>query len=127
MSEEISRQSGHRSSGIRHHDPGRSRDGASRPIGDDRDSTSPYCIRRKIRAVRFQPILDAVLVSWKVVIQNPYPMAIWAFVIAATSCLGLLALAGSVVIVPVLGHASWHAYRDAVGAEHLPLRVRSQF
>ena len=71
-------------------------------------------------------IMDAVLVSWKVVIQNPFPMALWAFLIASISGLGLLALAGSVIIVPVLGHASWHAYRDAVGAEHLPPRVRSQ-
>ncbi len=80
--------------------------------------TLPLLLDRKI------PILDAVLVSWKVVMYNPLPMALWALLIATSSLLGLLALAGSIVVVPVLGHASWHAYRDAVGAERLPPRVQ---
>jgi len=29
---------------------------------------------------------------------------------------------GFLVTVPVLGHASWHAYRDLVDAEGVPLR-----
>ena len=80
--------------------------------------TLPLLLERKI------PILDAVLVSWKVVMQNPLPMALWALLIMMSSMLGLLALAGSIIVVPVLGHASWHAYRDAVGTEHLPTRAR---
>ncbi|MBA56468.1 MAG: hypothetical protein CMK89_18615 [Pseudomonadales bacterium] len=80
--------------------------------------TLPLLLDRKI------PILDAVLVSWKVVMQNPLPMALWALLIMGSSLLGLLALAGSIIVVPVLGHASWHAYRDAVRADHLPPRAR---
>lgn len=80
--------------------------------------TLPLLLDRKI------PILDAVLVSWKVVMQNPLPMALWALLILASSLLGLLALAGSIIVVPVLGHASWHAYRDSVRADHLPPRAR---
>ena len=68
-------------------------------------------------------ILDAVLVSWKVILQNPIPMAIWAILIMVTSMLGMLALIGSALVAPVLGHASWHAYRDAVDSENLPCRV----
>ncbi|MEE2729921.1 MAG: DUF2189 domain-containing protein [Pseudomonadota bacterium] len=80
--------------------------------------TLPLLLDRKI------PILDAVLVSWKVVMQNPLPMALWALLIMASSMLGLLAMAGSIIVVPVLGHASWHAYRDAVNADHLPPRAK---
>ena len=69
-------------------------------------------------------ILDAVLVSWKVILQNPIPMAIWAILIMVTSMLGMLALIGSALVAPVLGHASWHAYRDAVDSENLPCRVQ---
>ncbi len=82
--------------------------------------TLPLLLDRQI------PVLDAVLISWKVVIQNPAPMALWALLIAASSLVGLLALAGSVIIIPVLGHASWHAYRAAVDAQNLPPRVRGQ-
>lgn len=80
--------------------------------------TLPLLLDRQIS------ILSAVLVSWKVVMHNPVPMALWALLIMFSSLLGLLSLAGSVIVVPVLGHASWHAYRAAVQADHLPLRVR---
>lgn len=80
--------------------------------------TLPLLLDRRIG------ILDAVLVSWKVVMQNPQPMALWAALIMGISLLGLLALIGSVLIIPVLGHASWHAYRDAVDAHTLPPRVQ---
>ena len=80
--------------------------------------TLPLLLDRKI------PILEAVLVSWKVVMQNPLPMALWAILIMFSSLLGLLGLAGSVIVVPVLGHASWHAYRDSVRADALPLRTQ---
>ena len=72
--------------------------------------TLPLLLDRKI------PILDAVLVSWKVVMQNPVPMAIWTLMIAGCSFLALLSLAGCIIVVPVLGHASWHVYRATVDA-----------
>lgn len=80
--------------------------------------TLPLLLDRKIS------ILAAVLVSWKVVMQNPLPMAIWAALIMVISLLGILALVGSVVVVPVLGYASWHVYRDAVSSNELPSRVQ---
>lgn len=80
--------------------------------------TLPLLLDRRIS------VLDAVLTSWRAVMQNPVPMAIWAGLIMLTSLLGVLALlAGCAVVVPVLGHASWHAYRDVVDAGDLPLRV----
>ncbi|MEQ1518031.1 MAG: DUF2189 domain-containing protein, partial [Usitatibacteraceae bacterium] len=60
-------------------------------------------------------VLTAVLTSWRVVMTNPVPMAAWAGVIMLLAALGMVtALLGLIVLMPVLGHASWHAYRDLV-------------
>jgi uncharacterized membrane protein len=60
-------------------------------------------------------VLGAVLTSWRVVMEHPGPMAIWAGLIMGLSALGMATgLVGLVVVVPVLAHASWHAYRDLV-------------
>lgn len=66
-------------------------------------------------------LLQAVLTSWRTVLKNPMPMALWASLIMMLTVLGLgLALLGLIVVIPVLGHASWHAYRDLVDASQLP-------
>ena len=68
-------------------------------------------------------LLDAVLTSWRVVLANPLPMAVWATLIGLCVMLGFVtALLGLVVLLPVLGYASWHAYRDCVDASALPRR-----
>jgi uncharacterized membrane protein len=55
----------------------------------------------------------AVSTSWRAVASHPGPMALWAVVIAAVATLGMLtALLGLIVLVPLLAHASWHAYCD---------------
>lgn len=60
-------------------------------------------------------VLTAVLTSWRVVMTNPLPMAAWATVIMLLVVLGMAtALLGLIVLMPLLGHASWHAYRDLV-------------
>jgi len=68
-------------------------------------------------------VLPAVLASWRVVLANPGAMAVWATLIMLLVMLGfatgLLAL---VVVVPLLGHASWHAYAALVDASALPER-----
>jgi uncharacterized membrane protein len=61
-------------------------------------------------------VLTAVLTSWRVVMVNPLPMAVWAGVIMLLAAIGMgTLLLGLVVLIPLLGHASWHAYRDLVG------------
>ncbi|MFZ5556432.1 MAG: DUF2189 domain-containing protein [Pseudomonadota bacterium] len=63
-------------------------------------------------------IATAIMTSLWVVRENPVPMAVWAFVIGALTLLSQLAwLAPLVVIFPLLGHATWHAYRDLVGSD----------
>jgi len=60
-------------------------------------------------------IAAAVYTSWRVVMANPAPMALWAMLIMTLTALGAaLLLLGLVIVVPWLAHASWHAYRDLV-------------
>lgn len=60
-------------------------------------------------------VLAAVLTSWRAVLANPLPMAVWAALIMLLTLLGMATLLiGLVVLMPLLGHASWHAYRDLV-------------
>lgn len=68
-------------------------------------------------------LLPAVLTSWRVVLANPAPMALWAALIMLLVLVGFAtALLALVVLVPVLGHASWHAYVELVDASVLPQR-----
>lgn len=68
-------------------------------------------------------LLQAVLTSWQAVLCNPLPLACWAALILGLTLLGLGSLLlGLIVVMPLLGHASWHAYRDLVDASGLPLR-----
>jgi uncharacterized membrane protein len=69
------------------------------------------------------PLLQAVLTSWRVVLANPAAMVLWASIILVLVLLGFAtAMLALVVLVPVLGHASWHAYEDLVDASALPQR-----
>lgn len=69
-------------------------------------------------------VLQAVLTSWQVVLTNPVPLGLWGALIMMLTGLGLGTLMlGLVVLLPVLGHASWHAYRDLVDASALPERL----
>jgi uncharacterized membrane protein len=69
---------------------------------------------------------QAVLISWQTVLVNPVPMAFWAALIMGFTLLGLgSALLGLIAVVPMLGHASWHAYRDLIDATTLPQRELS--
>jgi uncharacterized membrane protein len=70
------------------------------------------------------PLMDAVLTSWRVVLANPVPMAVWSGLIMLLVLLGFASLlVGLVLVVPLLGHASWHAYRDLVDASALAPRA----
>jgi uncharacterized membrane protein len=54
-------------------------------------------------------------------------MVLWAFLIMGLSMMGILSLfIGLIVIVPMLGHASWHAYRDLVDTRDVPERMPRQ-
>ncbi len=63
------------------------------------------------------PVWHAVGESWRAVAMHPVPMALWALLIVGLVGLGMVTfLVGLIVVVPWLGHASWHAYRDLAAA-----------
>ena len=82
-----------------------------------------------ISAVSVPMLLDrdvtvrcAVLTSVRAVGNNPEAMLLWAAIVMVTVLFALALLLPMLVMVPVLGHATWHAYRDLVDAGALPAR-----
>lgn len=60
-------------------------------------------------------VLQAVVTSAVAVALNPRPMAVWAALVVLFTAAGLaLGYIGLVVTLPLIGHASWHAYRDTI-------------
>ena len=69
------------------------------PMLLDRDVGLPTAVRTSIRAVA----------------ANPGPMAVWGLIVAGSLVIGSIpAFLGLVVVMPVLGHATWHLYRKLV-------------
>ena len=59
--------------------------------------------------------------SIRVVFANPVTMAVWGVIVAALLVIGSLpAFLGLAVVMPILGHATWHLYRRAVDAGDSP-------
>jgi uncharacterized membrane protein len=57
----------------------------------------------------------AIATSVRAVRMNPGPMAVWGMIVAGSLVIGSIPLfLGLIVIVPVLGHATWHLYRRVV-------------
>ncbi len=62
----------------------------------------------------------ALLVSVRAVGDNPAPMALWAILILLATVASMATLMiGFLFTVPIIGHATWHAYRDVVDADAL--------
>ena len=60
-------------------------------------------------------ITQAVTTSLRAVRRNPGPMAAWGLIIAAGLVIGAIPLlVGLAIILPILGHATWHLYRKVV-------------
>jgi uncharacterized membrane protein len=63
----------------------------------------------------------ALATSIRVVAENPVTMALWGFIVAAMLLIGSIPLfLGLTVVMPVLGHATWHLYRRAVEPDPNP-------
>lgn len=64
---------------------------------------------------RNQDAISAMLGSIGVLLRNPASMIVWALLIAGCTVAGFLSFhLGLVVLMPIVGHATWHAYRDLV-------------
>ena len=61
--------------------------------------------------------VTAVITSFRTVVENPLPMLGWGVVITVLTLTAMLpAFLGLLVVMPVLGHATWHLYANAVKA-----------
>jgi uncharacterized membrane protein len=75
-----------------------------------------------ISAVSFPLILDrhvtavaAISASVRAFIANPVPMAVWGLIVAIGLAVGSIPFfVGLAVVIPILGHATWHLYRKIV-------------
>jgi uncharacterized membrane protein len=76
-----------------------------------------------ISIVSFPLLLDrdvgldtAIKTSFRAVWSNPVTMAVWGLIVAAALVIGSIPLfTGLIVVLPILGHATWHLYRRVVG------------
>jgi uncharacterized membrane protein len=81
-----------------------------------------------ISAISFPLLLDrdvgaavAMHTSLRVMAANPLPMALWGLIVAALLVIGSIPFfVGLAVVLPVLGHATWHLYRRTVEPDHNP-------
>lgn len=68
---------------------------------------------------RNQDAITAMLASFGALLNNPGPMLVWAGLIVLCTAIGFATFnIGLVILMPIIGHATWHAYRDLI--EPLP-------
>ena len=73
----------------------------------------PYLLDR-----RSSNVFEAIATSVTAVRLNLRPMLVWAGLITLLVALAMVpGLLGLVIVLPVVGHATWHAYRDLVVRE----------
>ncbi len=59
--------------------------------------------------------ITAITASYRAVVQNPKPMALWAALIVALTLFGIMSwFLAMVFLFPLLGYATWFSYRDLV-------------
>ena len=64
------------------------------------------------------------MTSIRAVGENPITMVVWASIIMVATGFAMLTLMlGFVLVIPVIGHGTWHAYKDVVDASGLPPRT----
>jgi uncharacterized membrane protein len=63
----------------------------------------------------------AIVTSLRTILRNPVAMVVWGIFVAGLLLLGSLPLfLGLAVVVPVLGHSTWHLYRALIEADPGP-------
>lgn len=81
-------------------------------------------VSMSISVISFPLLLDrhvsaavAILTSVRAVLENPKTMATWGLIVAAALFVGSIPfLLGLAVVIPILGHATWHLYRRLIPA-----------
>ena len=71
--------------------------------------TFPLLLERDVGA------LSAISTSIRATVTNPVPVFFWGLIVAVLLAIGSIPIfAGLIVVLPVLGHATWHLYRKVV-------------
>ena len=81
-----------------------------------------------LSVVSFPLLLDrnvgaavAIITSVRTILKNPATMALWGLIVAFGLVIGFLPFfLGLAVVMPVLGHATWHLYRKVVAPDLSP-------
>jgi uncharacterized membrane protein len=64
---------------------------------------------------------DAMVTSLRAVARNPVPMVVWGLIVAMLLVVGSLPFfLGLAIVIPLLGHATWHLYRATIEPELNP-------
>ncbi len=75
-------------------------------------------------ANRDADVITAVVSSINAVLRNRKTMFLWALTVVGFTALGFAtAMLGFIVIIPLLGYATWHGYRDALDVSGWPVLV----
>jgi uncharacterized membrane protein len=68
-----------------------------------------------LMADRQTDAVTASIASLISVVRNPLPMLLWAMIIVTLVVIGFAtSFIGLIITMPIIGHASWHAYRDLI-------------
>lgn len=71
--------------------------------------TFPLMLDRDVGAIA------AVDASIRATLTNPGPVALWGLIVAALLVVGTIPIfAGLAVVMPILGHSTWHLYRKLI-------------
>lgn len=75
----------------------------------------PMILDRKVDAI------TASVTSANAVLRNKKPMMLWSAIIGLSVLLGFATgFVGFIVLLPLIGHATWHAYRETIDAAAWP-------
>jgi uncharacterized membrane protein len=73
-------------------------------------------------ANRDADVITAVVSSINAVLRNRWTMVVWAILVVVFTAIGFATLFfGFIVIIPLLGYATWHGYRDALDVSDWPV------
>lgn len=74
----------------------------------------PMLVDRKVS------VSTAVRTSVRAVLHNPVTMALWGAFVALALAIGMLPVfVGLAIVLPILGHATWHLYRKVVSRDEV--------
>ena len=65
--------------------------------------------------------VTAIVTSVNAVLRNKLPMLVWLTIIVASLVIGVVtAFVGLIVLIPLIGYATWHGYEETIDAEVFP-------